>query len=407
MSQDWYTYGATADAAVAPMMQMLAGFGGYGYGSGGVMARTQRIQGAFQADSGTLQQLSVKGDLTLDSGGTVTAAPSYPAVGQKATFNASGFATFNSTPAQTSAFNADGSGFIGIGGSTMSWTAAGVVTIPVAAIGSLTIANVGGGVFGGKYGSAATGARIEMDTVGFRQYDATTLRAQLNNDGSGFVGSKDGTSAGAAISWSTAGVGSIKLATATGASITDDNGSTWNNTGIAIKTTATDGAAFSWTNSTAPGVTGYVANTSVGAMVGRTGYYSIHLHNTGFSIYLQGTGFSSLTPGIEASTTAGSVTIKSGSGAHSAIFDAGGNLQLAAAFFPGNQNTRYIDDNGTDLTINGGNLAFVSPYVMKVGVWGGGASGALPSPTKWFQILNAAGATWYVPAFSAVGPWAA
>lgn len=111
---------------------------------------------------------------SLNVTGTITAAAAYPAVGARVTISATGLKGYNSTPTQSFGLNADGSGFFGIGGTAVSWTTAGVVTIPVASIGSLTIAAVGGGVLGGTYQTATTGAHINLSTAGITVYNATS-----------------------------------------------------------------------------------------------------------------------------------------------------------------------------------------------------------------------------------------
>jgi len=65
--------------------------------------------------------------------------------------------------------------------------------------------------------TAASGARVVMDSTGIKQYDATTQRAQLLNDGSGWLGSAT------TLRWTTAGVVALTWANIDGTGIPDDN----------------------------------------------------------------------------------------------------------------------------------------------------------------------------------------
>lgn len=112
------------------------------------------------------------GDLNVT--GTVKLAASFPAVGQRIDLSSTGILGYNSGVTNTYKLNTDGSGFVGVGGTAMSWTTAGVVTIPVASIGSLTIAAVGGGVLGGIYQTATVGQHINLSTSGIVAYNATS-----------------------------------------------------------------------------------------------------------------------------------------------------------------------------------------------------------------------------------------
>lgn len=179
---------------------------------------------------------------TLNVTGTITLAASYPALtGARITLDAGEIAGYNSSDAKTFSLDVDGSGFIGIGSSKVSWTTAGVVTVPAAAISALTIAEVGSGTFNSNFDagtgrvragtalqrveltsagiaayntggtqtflldattgslshtgtytirSAASGARIEVTNVGIRGYNGATQTFELlASNGSGFLGS--------------------------------------------------------------------------------------------------------------------------------------------------------------------------------------------------------------------------
>lgn len=148
------------------------------------------------------------------------------------------------------------SGFeIGNGSNKISYVAStGVLTVPAAVITSLTIASVGSGILGGTYKTSNATARLELSTSGILAYNSSgtntfnlaassgdltitgtftiqsatsaarveikqtgikiydsggTLRAQLLNDGSGFIGSTSGLSSSAAVSWTTGGSSTI------------------------------------------------------------------------------------------------------------------------------------------------------------------------------------------------------
>lgn len=121
----------------------------------------------------------------LNVTGTIQVAAAYPATGARIEITAAGLKGYNSTPVQTFGLNVDGSGFLGVGGTALSWTTAGVVSIPVAAIGALTIADIGSGVFGGTYGTASSGTRIELDSTGLKAYSGATNTFHLSSvDGS-------------------------------------------------------------------------------------------------------------------------------------------------------------------------------------------------------------------------------
>jgi len=106
--------------------------------------------------------------------GTMTAAASFPAAAARVTVNSSGLWGYSSAIATTFKLNVDGSGEIGTGANKIVWTTGGAVTVPVATIGSLTIAAVGGGIVGGSYQTATTGAHINFSSVGIEAYNATS-----------------------------------------------------------------------------------------------------------------------------------------------------------------------------------------------------------------------------------------
>lgn len=136
-----------------------------------------RVQGQISADSGILNTLQVNGTLNVNSTGKILAAPSGPGNTNQAALTQDGFATANDLGIQTSALNSDGSGFLGAGANQISWTTAGVLTVPAAVIGSLTIASVGAGVVGGAYATAGgTGARVIFSTAGIQAFNSSNVQ---------------------------------------------------------------------------------------------------------------------------------------------------------------------------------------------------------------------------------------
>ena len=207
---------------------------------------------------------------TLNVTGTLTAAASYPATsGERITMTSAELAGHNSADAKTFSLAVDGSGFIGIGSSQLSWSTAGVVTVPAAAISSLTIADVGSGTFNGNFDagtgrvragtalqrveltsagllayntggtqtfkldaatgsldmlgtftmrSSASGARIEVANVGVRGYNAagTLTFSILSSDGSGQLG------ASTPVTWNSAGTVVVNGSLLVGSTVTSD-----------------------------------------------------------------------------------------------------------------------------------------------------------------------------------------
>lgn len=189
--------------------------------------------------------------------GNITAAASYPALtGARVVINSTEIAGYNASDAKTFQLHRDGSGFIGIGSSKVSWTTLGVVTVPVAAIGSLTIADIGSGSFNNNFDAgtgriragtalqrveitsaglaayntagtqtfllsasdgslthtgvhtirnSATGARVELSNVGLRGFNSggTQTFGISTSDGSGFLG------AGTPVTWNSSGTVTI------------------------------------------------------------------------------------------------------------------------------------------------------------------------------------------------------
>lgn len=140
------------------------------------------LDGTITADKLTVNSVDA---ITVNTGslnvtGTITAAASYPATAARIDISSTGIKGYNSSVVQSFGFNTDGSGFIGVGATAMSWTTGGVVTIPVASIGSLTIAAVGSGTLGGTYQTSASSTRLEFSSSYFRALSGGTETFKLD-----------------------------------------------------------------------------------------------------------------------------------------------------------------------------------------------------------------------------------
>lgn len=383
-SADWYQPPNGGDINYLMIQQMIQ--------QALQMQTNARIVGAITADSGTLQQLSVKGDLELDSGGTLTAAATYPATAARATMGAGGFATFNATPVQTAGFNIDGSGFIGVGGSTMSWTAGGVVTIPVAAIGSLTIANVGSGVLGGTYKtSSGTGARLEFDTAGFRAYNASNVQTVLIDAGTGNI--------------TLTGQLTVNAVSGAGIIVLNSDGSfgdvfKMQNAGVDKGSIYATGGAFTmvYGSFSSPGATLSLSASSW--LLGSPG--GSELQNTGTkdvlftgAIFLNNQAVRSISDDGTQTTVSASLKV-------------GGALRSSGNIFPAGSTTGAFTWDATHAFLQQtGGTGFEVTGLLKLANTGTGASGGLPAPTKYLQIVDSSSNNRYIPIFSAPFPWTA
>lgn len=132
------------------------------------------IDGTITADKLTVTELSAitasMGSLNVT--GTIQVAATYPATGARIDIAATGIKGYNSTPTQTFEFLTTGAGFIGVGATAMSWTTGGVLTVPAAAIGSLTIANVGSGNLGGTYNTSTANPKLSLAPTFFKAFNA-------------------------------------------------------------------------------------------------------------------------------------------------------------------------------------------------------------------------------------------
>ena len=231
------------------------------------------LDGTVTADKISVNTLeAVQTDTgTLNVTGNFTAAASYPALtGARVVISSAGVKGYNAADAATFNLLVDGSGFIGIGGSQVSWNTSGVVTVPAAAISSLTIADIGSGTFNNNFDAgtgrvragttlqrveitsaglaayntggtqtfllsaangslthtgvhtirnASSGARVELSNVGLRGYNSSGVQTfgLSTSDGSGFLGVSGG-----GFSWSAAGTVVINGSLLVSSTITSD-----------------------------------------------------------------------------------------------------------------------------------------------------------------------------------------
>lgn len=218
----------------------------------------------------TLESITINTG-ALNVTGNLTAAASYPALtGARVVINSTGVKGFNSSDAETFNLLIDGSGFIGIGTSKVSWSTSGVVTVPTAAISSLTIADIGSGTFNNNFDAgtgrvragtslqrveitstglaayntggtntfllsasdgslthtgvhtirnASSGARVELSNVGLRGYNSggTQTFGFSTSDGSGFLGVSGG-----GFSWNSSGTVTINGSLLVAGTVTAD-----------------------------------------------------------------------------------------------------------------------------------------------------------------------------------------
>jgi hypothetical protein len=137
---------------------------------------TSIVDGTITAGKLTVNSVDA---ITINSGslnvtGTIKAAASFPAVAARIELNSTGLIGYQADGV-TSTFKllTTGAGEIGSGANKVSWTTSGVVTIPAALIGSLTIGDVGSGTVGGTYATAGANPKITLSTTGITAYDAS------------------------------------------------------------------------------------------------------------------------------------------------------------------------------------------------------------------------------------------
>ncbi len=371
---------------------------------------------------------------TLNVTGSITAATTFPATGARIVINSSGLWGYSGASTTTFKLNTDGSGEIGTGSNKITWTTSGVLTVPAAVIGSLTIAAVGGGVLGGTYQTTTTGVHINLSTAGIVAYNATSevsanetfrldavtgamtaigsftiksaatgARVEISNaggiqtfnsggtstflinaaTGSGYAGVSPGI-----LQWDASGNVTVNgtLTIASGGKIVDGDLSEWSQAGIILKSGGSFGDTIKW----------QVSGTDIG---------SIYADASSFTArYNGGAGL------VFTSTIASFINT---SGNASQMTDGNGYMKPYGRFYPGNtaggQSTaaNYITTNTSGRIAFAGviDLGANTPYVA---VTLSGGSGALPNPTKYFPIQDqSTGTVYYIPIFTAVNTWAA
>lgn len=196
---------------------------------------------------------------SLNVTGDFIAATTFPATGARVQINSSGLWGYSAGVTTTFKLNTDGSGEIGTGSNKITWSTAGVVVVPAAVIGSLTIANVGSGVVGGTYKTGAGTTRLELSSTGLVAYASGTPTFTLD----GTTGSVTATgsftiqsatsgarvvidNAGGIEGFNASAVSTFRFNAATGAGYvggtgSGTNGISWNSSG----TVSIGGAAFS------------------------------------------------------------------------------------------------------------------------------------------------------------------
>lgn len=301
---------------------------------------------------------------TLNVTGSFTAAASYPALtGARVVISSAGVKGYNASDAQTFNLLVDGSGFIGIGTSKVSWNTSGVVTVPAAAISSLTIADVGSGTFNNNFDAgtgrvragtalqrveitsaglaayntggtqtfllsasdgslthtgvhtirnAASGARVELSNVGLRGYNSSGVQTfgLSTSDGSGFLGVSGG-----GFSWNSSGSVTINGSLLVSSTITSDK----LNVGTLSAISANAGTITAGTISAGTVTTGTLAADRIsGGSVGGSfnlGGASMTLNSTGtISWGSSGSYISSSKISIQSTSFGGGIEFKDSGG---------------------------------------------------------------------------------------------
>lgn len=117
---------------------------------------------------------------SLNVTGSITAAAAFPATGARIVVNSSGLWGYSGLATTTFKLNSDGSGEIGSGTDKITWTTGGVVSVPKAIIGALTIADIGSGVMAGTYQTNSGTSRIDLSSTGIIAYATGTETFKLN-----------------------------------------------------------------------------------------------------------------------------------------------------------------------------------------------------------------------------------
>jgi hypothetical protein len=278
-----------------------------------------------------------------------------------------------------------------------------------------------------------TADRVELTANGLKTYGTISgtpniVTAWLKTDGTGFVGSTDGTATTAALAWTNAAAtGSMrntitigsggKLAFgASGADYLDDNilhfevGSS-EEAVVEIKSGSTTqyGTLYGL-------VTGAAAVSGLHSF-GTSSRAAIAFAQAGTSDALT---YVSLRTLDNSGAFGGGIDVKAAGGID--FLNAGATiasfavtnkaLSLAGYFYPGTgtttQATDYIDYGTTGVSGIRVSSNFVIGGLLQYTVTSGGTSGGLPNPTKYITISAGAGPTpYFIPVFTAVNPWAA
>jgi len=295
-----------------------------------------------------------------------------------------------------------------------------------------------------------TADRFELTSAGFKTYGTISgvpniVTTWLKTDGSGFVGSTDGTAATAAIGWGAAlasgtmrntvtiGSGGKLAFGAGGLDYLDDNI-------LHFDVGATDEAVVEWK------YTAWSAGKPYGSLIGNSSsttanaqiqstYDSTHVAyvsdvataTTANATVLAVCGSNNSGVLIQANDTAASNSVQLNAGGRAiATFDYTNRaIHAYGRLYPGPDSgsantTRYITDDGsnivasagfsaTTLIASQGTFTTADIVVARLNVATSGASGALPSPTKYLVVQQTAGGAtnYYIPVYSNFNGWTA
>jgi hypothetical protein len=269
-----------------------------------------------------------------------------------------------------------------------------------------------------------TAARWTLDSTSMRFYrTGGTLVSELKSDGSGFLGSTGGTSATAALAWTTTPSVSMNGTITIGANgkIIDADGSFWDTTGITLVGSAGvgDTITFKAGSATVAQIFTSAGTLSMQATNGTLLYSSLALTTTGANLS-NPSASSSLILETDAELY-GSDDIQLFASGNNATLDNNGDFFFPRRFYPGTsaggqQSTAYMHVNVAGQIEFQGNVSFGNslPYFNPSASGGTGgldvstAGNAMPSATKVLSIgLQGTGTVYYIPVYSAFNPWAA
>lgn len=311
--------------------------------------------------------------------------------------------------------------------------ATGVLTVPAAVIGSLTIANVGAGVIGGLYKTSNSNAHLEIDTSGIRMYDSGAVKTfdaaaatgALALTGALTVGTGGQINFGAsAADYLSNNILHFEVGSSEVARIEILNGANTPRSrfaGYASSTSSYAAVKSSYDGtfngagqiSIAPNHESYVEAYNTSAVGG------VNLYGTYAT-----TAASRASISISGGSTVATTFVQAFGGTYGKIYldtDSGsayGRLQIQGRLYPGSdigqQTAAYIgwDSVNSRIVISGAPVSMLNGLLLGSASLQssatGGASGALPTPTKWWSFFDpGASAFRYVPIFTSPGPWAA